>query len=73
VRDDLPIGTGTLLFTDVEGSTKLLHELGDDGDRGRAFPLRRFRSGRHGGLLTAAKAIVIDGCPGAKPRHPSRF
>ena len=28
VRDDLPSGTVTFLFTDVEGSTKLLHELG---------------------------------------------
>jgi predicted ATPase/class 3 adenylate cyclase len=26
----LPIGVVTLLFTDVEGSTRLLHELGDD-------------------------------------------
>src|SRR5919201_1869067 len=26
---DLPLGTVTLLFTDVEGSTKLVHELGD--------------------------------------------
>jgi predicted ATPase/class 3 adenylate cyclase len=31
VREDLPTGTVTLLFTDVEGSTKLLHELGDGG------------------------------------------
>jgi predicted ATPase len=31
MREDLPTGTVTLLFTDVEGSTKLLHELGDDG------------------------------------------
>jgi predicted ATPase/class 3 adenylate cyclase len=30
VREDLPTGTVTLLFTDVEGSTTLLHELGDD-------------------------------------------
>jgi class 3 adenylate cyclase len=29
VRDDLPTGTVTFLFTDVEGSTRLLHELGD--------------------------------------------
>jgi predicted ATPase len=28
VRSDLPNGTVTFLFTDVEGSTKLLHELG---------------------------------------------
>ena len=31
VRRDLPSGTVTFLFTDVEGSTKLLHELGADG------------------------------------------
>jgi predicted ATPase len=30
-RDDLPSGTVTFLFTDVEGSTKLLHELGAQG------------------------------------------
>jgi class 3 adenylate cyclase len=29
VRDDLPTGTVTFLFTDVAGSTKLLHEHGD--------------------------------------------
>ena len=28
MRGDLPSGTVTFLFTDVEGSTKLLHELG---------------------------------------------
>src|SRR3990170_2177318 len=31
VRRDLPSGTVTFLFTDVEGSTRLLHELGADG------------------------------------------
>jgi predicted ATPase len=31
VRSDLPSGTVTFLFTDVEGSTKLLHELGAEG------------------------------------------
>jgi len=30
VQSDLPSGTVTFLFTDVEGSTKLLHELGAD-------------------------------------------
>ena len=28
MRGDLPSGTVTFLFTDIEGSTKLLHELG---------------------------------------------
>jgi hypothetical protein len=27
---DLPSGTVTFLYTDIEGSTKLLYELGDD-------------------------------------------
>jgi predicted ATPase len=31
VRANLPSGTVTFLFTDVEASTKLLHELGEDG------------------------------------------
>jgi predicted ATPase/class 3 adenylate cyclase len=30
-RSDLPSGTVTFLFTDVEGSTKLLHSLGAEG------------------------------------------
>ena len=29
-RTDLPTGTVTFLFTDVEGSTRLLHALGAD-------------------------------------------
>jgi class 3 adenylate cyclase len=31
VSAELPSGTVTFLFTDVEGSTKLLHELGSEG------------------------------------------
>jgi predicted ATPase len=31
MRSDLPSGTVTFLFTDVEGSTRLLHELGTEG------------------------------------------
>jgi predicted ATPase len=31
MRRELPTGTVTFLFTDVEGSTKLLHELGAEG------------------------------------------
>ncbi len=30
MRSDLPSGTVTFLFTDIEGSTKLLHELGPE-------------------------------------------
>ena len=30
MRPDLPRGTVTFLFTDVEGSTRLLHELGTE-------------------------------------------
>jgi predicted ATPase len=30
VRDDLPTGTVTLLFTDIEGSTRLIEELGEE-------------------------------------------
>jgi Adenylate and Guanylate cyclase catalytic domain len=30
VRNDLPTGTVTFLFTDVEGSTRLMHELGEE-------------------------------------------
>src|SRR5947207_10168174 len=29
IRGDLPSGTVTFLFTDIEGSTRLLHKLGD--------------------------------------------
>ena len=31
MKADLPSGTVTFLFTDVEGSTRLLHELGAEG------------------------------------------
>ena len=29
MRPELPTGTVTFLFTDIEGSTRLLRELGD--------------------------------------------
>src|SRR2546430_16418349 len=52
VRGDLPSGTVTFLFTDVEGSTKLLNELGDAyadvlGEHRRVV---RDAFARHGGV-----------------------
>jgi predicted ATPase len=49
---ELPTGTVTFLFTDVEGSTRLLHELGDAyadmlGEHRKAL---RACFGRHGGV-----------------------
>ncbi len=38
---DLPTGTVTFLFTDIEGSTQLLQELGDDRYRGALESHRR--------------------------------
>jgi predicted ATPase len=50
---DLPTGTVTLLFTDVEGSTKLLHELGAEQYAAALLEHRRqLRDAfaRHGGV-----------------------
>ena len=49
---DLPSGTVTFLFTDIEGSTKLLHELGDAYADALAEHRRVLRDtfARHGGI-----------------------
>jgi class 3 adenylate cyclase len=41
---DLPTGVVTLLFTDVEGSTRLLHSLGDDYGEALQEHRRRLRA-----------------------------
>jgi predicted ATPase/class 3 adenylate cyclase len=41
VRPELPTGTVTFLFTDVEGSTRLLHELGGEAYAGALAEHRR--------------------------------
>jgi len=53
MRDELPTGTVTLVFTDIEGSTKLLHELGAEAYSGALAEHRRLLResfGRHGGV-----------------------
>ena len=53
IARDLPSGTVTFLFTDVEGSTKLLHELGAEGYAAALAEHRRvLREAftRHGGV-----------------------
>jgi class 3 adenylate cyclase len=53
VRDELPSGSVTLLFTDVEGSTRLLNELGAEAyDQALAEHRRLLREafGRRGGV-----------------------
>src|SRR5919109_4711544 len=49
---DLPTGVVTLLFTDVEGSTRLLHELGDGYGEALHEHRRRLRAvfADHGGI-----------------------
>src|SRR5262249_57292107 len=52
VESRLPAGTVTLLFTDVEGSTRLLQELGEDYTDVLAEHRRALRGAfaRHGGV-----------------------
>jgi class 3 adenylate cyclase len=48
----LPSGTVTFLFTDIEGSTRLIHELGDSYAEALADHRRTLREAfrRHGGV-----------------------
>jgi class 3 adenylate cyclase len=53
VRTDLPASTVTLVFTDIEGSTKLLHDLGAEAYSDALAEHRRLLReafGRHGGV-----------------------
>ena len=49
---EFPSGTVTFLFTDIEGSTRLLHELGDSYAEALAEHRRKLRAAfeRHGGV-----------------------
>jgi class 3 adenylate cyclase len=88
VRRDLPSGTVTFLFTDVEGSTTLLHELGADEYADALAEHRRILRGAfgaHGGVEvdtqgdaffvafpTAPGALEVSGCPVKKNGFQSR-
>lgn len=72
VRRDLPAGTVTFLFTDVEGSTRLLHELGAVGYAEALAEHRRIvreAFGRHGGVEVDTQGdaffVAFPTAPGA--------
>jgi len=56
MRIDLPSGTVTFLFTDVEGSTRLLHELGAAGYAGALGEHRRVVRG----AFNAHDGVEVD-------------
>jgi predicted ATPase/class 3 adenylate cyclase len=69
---ELPAGTVTFLFTDVEGSTKLLHELGVDHYAGALAGHRRVLReafARHGGVEVDTQGdaffVAFPTAPGA--------
>src|SRR5688500_11349955 len=71
-RTDLPSGTVTFLFTDVEGSTRLLHALGAEGYADALATHRRIlreTSSRHGGVEVDTQGdaffIAFPTAPGA--------
>jgi predicted ATPase/class 3 adenylate cyclase len=72
VRPDLPSGTVTFLFTDVEGSTALLHELGAAGYAQALSEHRRLvraAIGSHGGVEVDTQGdaffVAFPTAPGA--------
>jgi class 3 adenylate cyclase len=73
IEVELPTGTVTLLFTDIEGSTRMLRSLGDDyGAVLRAHrTILRDVVGRHGGVEFGTEG---DACflafPAAGPPWP---
>ena len=71
-RDDLPSGTVTFLFTDIEGSTRLLHELGAEGYAEALAEHRRMLReafARHGGVEVDTQGdaffVAFPTAPGA--------
>ncbi|MGH2572460.1 MAG: ATP-binding protein, partial [Actinomycetota bacterium] len=72
MRRDLPSGTVTFLFTDIEGSTRLLHELGAEAYAQALAEHRRVLReafARHGGVEVDTQGdaffVVFPTAPGA--------
>ncbi len=72
MRPDLPSGTVTFLFTDVEGSTNLLHELGAEAYAHALADHRqilRDAFARHGGIEVDTQGdaffVAFPTAPGA--------
>jgi predicted ATPase len=72
MRSELPSGTVTFLFTDIEGSTKLLHELGPEAFADALAEHRRILREafqRHGGVEVDTQGdaffIAFPTAPGA--------
>jgi class 3 adenylate cyclase len=59
---DLPTGTVTFLFTDIEGSTRLLSELGDEYSDVLAEHHRQIRDAvvQHGGIEMGAQGDAFS-------------
>jgi hypothetical protein len=71
-RSDLPSGTVTFLFTDVEGSTRLLHGLGPEAYAQALAEHRRIvraAAGEHGGVEVDTQGdaffLAFPAAPGA--------
>ena len=74
VGRDLPTGTVTFLFTDVEGSTRLLHELGADAYADALAEHRRVVRdvcAAHGGVEVDTQG-TLSSSPSSPPRGRSR-
>ena len=72
MREELPRGTVTFLFTDVEGSTRLLDELGAEGYAAELLEHRRVLRdtfARHGGVEVDTQGdaffVAFPTAPGA--------
>jgi class 3 adenylate cyclase len=75
MRLDLPTGTISLVFTDIEGSTRLLEELGTERYRqalGRHREVVREAFGRHQGYDSSIESRCARPPPPSRGRVPLR-